>query len=202
MDLTSGLGSSVLHCDPAATFLRAASSADTHGDRRSRGLSAPCVRGRYKGFISPFLCLGDYRNGSLECSRDGGCSVGRVLLAKFDKGELPTPRVPLLRESIVPMEVPKEQTVAVKKTVQKKKDKRHRKRPDGKFKQAIPFIRQAVPLIHGVATVHAVLKLAAKLGGPTFSTNYQRKAIELAGYNTWDNNGILCIARRKKKTAA
>jgi len=212
MDLSSGLGSPVAHSMQAATFLRAAAAADIHGDRRAHGKDAPCVRGRYRGWISPFVCLSDYQSGQPECSRDCGCSIGKLLLAKYEAGELSRPTQSpaiIYKTNIIPerkLQIKKNHSVnknnvsfVSKQTIQKAKKKPNPKR---KYFEAAPFIRKAFRALRGTPSVRAVLNLAVKYGGPNFRYQHQRYAVEAAGYTVDDIDGIARVVGKKRGKSA
>lgn len=70
-----------------STLASAGRSAETNGDRMSRGLPGRCVRGRFKHLIRPEDCAAEYLFGEPDCVRDGGCTTGRIMADRY-KGEV------------------------------------------------------------------------------------------------------------------
>lgn len=70
-----------------STLASAGRSAETNGDRMARGLPGRCARGRFKHMIRPEDCAAEYLFNEPDCVRDGGCSTGRIMAARY-KGEV------------------------------------------------------------------------------------------------------------------
>lgn len=70
-----------------STLSSAGRSAETNGDRMARGLPGRCVRGRFKHLIRPEACAAEFLFNEPDCVRDGGCTTGRIMAARY-KGEV------------------------------------------------------------------------------------------------------------------
>ena len=66
-----------------STLASAGRSAETNGDRMARGLPGRCVRGRFKHLIRPEDCAADFLAEVHDCARDGGCTTGRIMSARY-----------------------------------------------------------------------------------------------------------------------
>lgn len=66
-----------------STLTSAGRSAETNGDRMARGLPGRCVRGRFKHLIRPEQCAAFFLCEFIDCARDGGCSTGRLMAARY-----------------------------------------------------------------------------------------------------------------------
>lgn len=66
-----------------STLASAGRSAETNGDRMARGLPGRCVRGRFKHQIRPEACAAEFLAEVHDCARDGGCTTGRLMAARY-----------------------------------------------------------------------------------------------------------------------
>lgn len=66
-----------------STLASAGRSAETNGERMARGLPGRCVRGRFKNLIRPEQCAAFFLCEFIDCARDGGCTTGRLMAARY-----------------------------------------------------------------------------------------------------------------------
>ncbi|WP_157137668.1 hypothetical protein [Solidesulfovibrio carbinoliphilus] len=76
MSVTFGTSDPYKPMETTRTLNRAGAKAEAQASRRARGLAADCCRGM--GRVSPAECVAMFRAGDKTCTRDGGCSMGRL----------------------------------------------------------------------------------------------------------------------------